>query len=196
MTTAGPKSALRFRVIEFAMLMKNKVRPLGSFAMGRACHLMGSGMALPWKLIAASNLATGHIAEDMKLGIELTLQGSPPRFLSSAQIDSPFLENSTVIKGQKSRWEHGHMAVMAEELPRLLWQAIQQRKAAPIVLAMDLMIPPIAFYVMLLSALMSLSCLGAWFFDSLKPMAWFLASGFGSLSLSVFLGWWFLAVIF
>lgn len=191
MTTAGSQSALRFRVVEFAMLMKNKVRPLGSFAMGRACHLMGSGMALPWKLIATSNLATGHIAEDMKLGIELALQGTPARFLSSAQIDSPFMENSTVIKGQKSRWEHGHMAVMAEELPQLLWQAIRQGKAAPIVLAMDLMIPPIAFYLMLLSTLLLLSSLGAYFFASLKPMAWVLASGFGSLSLSVFLGWWF-----
>lgn len=191
MTTTGPHSALRFRVVEFAMLMKNKVRPLGSFAIGGACHLMGSGMALPWKLIASSNLATGHITEDMKLGIELTLQGTPPRFLSSARIDSQFLENSAVIKGQKSRWEHGHMAVMAEELPQLLWQALKQRKAAPMVLAMDLMIPPIAFYLMLLSAVQLLSCTGAWFFDALKPMAWVTASGFAALSLSVLVGWWF-----
>jgi hypothetical protein len=152
---------------------------------------MGSGMALPWKLISSSNLATGHITEDMKLGIELTLQGTPPRFLSSARIVCQFFESSAVIKGQKSRWEHGHMAVMAEELPQLLWQALKQRKAAPMVLAMDLMIPPIAFYLMLLSAVQFLSCTGAWFFDALKPMAWVTASGFAALSLSVLVGWWF-----
>lgn len=191
MTTTGQHSALRFRVVEFAMLMKNKVRPMGSFVMGRACHLMGSGMALPWKLISTSNLATGHIAEDMKLGIELTLQGTPPRFLSSAHIYSPFMEDSTVIKGQKTRWEHGHMAIMAEELPQLLWQAIQQRKSALIVLAMDLMIPPIAFYLMLLSALLFIYGLGACFFDQFKPMFWIAMSGFGALSLSVFMGWLF-----
>jgi cellulose synthase/poly-beta-1,6-N-acetylglucosamine synthase-like glycosyltransferase len=190
-TTAGRHSALRFRVIEFAMLMKNKVRPMGSFVIGHACHLMGSGMAFPWKLIATANLATGHIAEDMKLGIELTLQGRPPHFLSSAQIYSRFLEDSTVIKGQKSRWEHGHMAIMAEELPQLMWQAIKKRRSSLIALAMDLMIPPIAFYFMLLSALLLLSGFGACFFDPLKPIAWVTASGFGALSLSVLIGWWF-----
>jgi cellulose synthase/poly-beta-1,6-N-acetylglucosamine synthase-like glycosyltransferase len=191
MTTNSAQSGLRFRIMEFAMLMKNKVRPLGSFALGQACHLMGTGMALPWQLIESSNLATGHIAEDMKLGIELTLKGKAPRFLSSVHITSPFLEDSSVVKAQKSRWEHGHMAVMAEELPQLLWQAIQQRQTALIVLAMDLMIPPIAFYFMLLSALLLLSGLGAWFFDPLKPMAWVAASGFCSLSLSILIGWWF-----
>jgi cellulose synthase/poly-beta-1,6-N-acetylglucosamine synthase-like glycosyltransferase len=189
MTTAGPSSALRFRVIEFALLMKNKIRPLGSFVMGNACHLMGSGMALPWKLIETSNLATGHIAEDMKLGIELTRQGKAPRFLSSVHTYSPFMEESTVIKGQKSRWEHGHMAVTAEELPQLLWQSIRQRQAALIVLAMDLMIPPIALYFMLLSALIFTSGLGSYFLETAKPMAWIAMSGFAALSLSVLIGW-------
>jgi cellulose synthase/poly-beta-1,6-N-acetylglucosamine synthase-like glycosyltransferase len=191
MTTDSAQSGLRFRIMEFAMLMKNKVRPLGSFNLGQACHLMGTGMALPWQLIESSNLATGHIAEDMKLGIELTLKGKPPRFLSSVYITSPFVEDSSVAKAQKSRWEHGHMAVMAEELPQLLWQAIQKRQAALIVLAMDLMIPPIALYFILLSSLLLLSSLGAWFFHPLKPMAWVAASGFCTLSLSILIGWWF-----
>jgi cellulose synthase/poly-beta-1,6-N-acetylglucosamine synthase-like glycosyltransferase len=171
--------------------MKNKVRPLGSFVMGRACHLMGSGMALPWKLIETSNLATGHIAEDMKLGIELALQGTPPRFLSSAYIHSTFMEDSTVIKGQKSRWEHGHMAIMAEELPQLFWQSIRKRQAALIVLVMDLMIPPLAFYFLLISTLLVISGLGAIFFDPFKTMFWVAISGFCALSLSVFIGWIF-----
>ncbi len=189
MTTAGPSSALRFRVIEFALLMKNQIRPLGSFFIGNACHLMGSGMALPWKIIAESNLATGHIAEDMKLGIELTLQGSAPRFLSTAHTYSPFMEESSVIKGQKSRWEHGHMAVIGEELPKLLWQAIRHRQAALIVLAMDLMIPPLALYFMLLGTLVFISGPAAYFLAPAKPMAWIAMFGFAALSLSVFIAW-------
>jgi len=38
--TAGAGASLRLRVLEFAMVMKNLVRPLGSFRLGRACHLM------------------------------------------------------------------------------------------------------------------------------------------------------------
>jgi hypothetical protein len=177
--------------MEFAMLMKNKVRPLGSFALGRACHLMGTGMALPWTLMSSAHLATGHIAEDMKLGIELTLQGKPARFLPDVHITSPFVEDTSVAKAQKSRWEHGHLAVMAEELPLMIGQAIRRREPALIVLAMDLMIPPIAFYFMLLSALLLLSIAGAWFFDGLLPMAWVASAGFSALALSVFMAWWF-----
>jgi glycosyltransferase involved in cell wall biosynthesis len=191
MTTDGAQSGLRFRVMEFAMLMKNKVRPLGSFALGRACHLMGTGMALPWNLIDTAHLATGHIAEDMKLGIELTLQGKPARFLPDVHITSPFVEDSSVAKAQKSRWEHGHLAVMAEELPLMIGQALRRREPALIVLAMDLMIPPIAFYFMLLSALLIFSISGAWFFDALVPMACVSTVGFSALALSVFLAWWF-----
>ena len=191
MTTDSVQSGLRFRVMEFAMLMKNKVRPLGSFALGQACHLMGTGMALPWQLIEKCNLATGHIAEDMKLGIELTLQGRPARFLPQVHITSSFVENSGVARAQKSRWEHGHMAVMAEELPRLAWHALKQRKASLIVLLMDLMIPPIAFYFMVLNTLLLLSMTAAWFFELMQPMAIVAATGMGALSLSVLLGWWF-----
>ncbi len=191
MTTSGAQSGLRFRVMEFAMIMKNKVRPLGSFALGRACHLMGTGMALPWKLMSSAHLATGHIAEDMKLGIELTLQGKPARFLPDAYITSPFLEDSGVAKAQKSRWEHGHLAVMAEELPQMMGQAIRRREPALIVLAMDLMIPPIAFYFMLLGTLFLLSISGAWFFEAMLPIAWVTTVGFCALALSIFLAWWF-----
>lgn len=191
MTTEGAHSGLRFRVMEFAMLMKNKVRPLGSFALGHACHLMGTGMALPWNLMDKAHLATGHIAEDMKLGVELTILGKPARFLPDVHITSPFVEDSSVAKAQKSRWEHGHLAVMAEELPLMIGQALRRREPALIVLAMDLMIPPIAFYFMLLSALLVFSISGAWFFEALIPMAWIATLGFIALALSVFLAWWF-----
>jgi hypothetical protein len=56
---------------------------------------------------------------------------------------------------------------------------------------MDLMIPPIAFYFMLLSALLVFSIFGAWFVEALVPMAWVTTVGFSALALSVFLAWWF-----
>ena len=58
---APPGAGLRTRMLEFAWLVKNKVRPLGSYRLGRACHLMGTGMALPWSLAASARLATGHM---------------------------------------------------------------------------------------------------------------------------------------
>ena len=52
-------AGLRTRMLEFAWRVKNLVRPLGSYRLGGACHLMGTGMALPWEL-AASAQAQGN----------------------------------------------------------------------------------------------------------------------------------------
>ena len=51
---------------------------------------MGSGMAFPWKVIRAANLAHGSIVEDMKLGLQLAHAGSPPLFCPAAKITSHF----------------------------------------------------------------------------------------------------------
>jgi hypothetical protein len=153
--TAGPGAGLRLRVLEFAMVMKNLVRPLGSFRLGRACHLMSTGMALPWPLISTARLATGHVAEDMKLGVALTKAGCAPQFLPTVRVTSAFVRDTGVARVQKSRWEHGHLATLGEELPGLLRVALARRDPALAVLAMDLMIPPVAFYFLLLAALVA-----------------------------------------
>lgn len=191
--STGPDASLRLRVIEFAMLMKNLVRPLGSFRLGQACHLMGTGMAFPWRLIASANLATGHIAEDMKLGVELTKAGHAPRFLVEARVSSAFMPDSGVAKGQKSRWEHGHLATLFEELPSLLRIGLRQLDPALLVLAMDLMIPPVAFYFLLLSTLLAVTMLAAWIWPVFDAMAVLTALGVSCFALAIGLAWFFFA---
>lgn len=157
----GQGAGLKIRVLEFAMLMKNLVRPLGSFRLGAACHLMGTGMALPWALMANARLATGHITEDMKLGVELAVAGHAPQFLPHVRVSSAFPMDSDVAKIQKSRWEHGHLATLAEELPGLLWAAIKTGKPALIVMTMDLLIPPVALYFLVLATALAISLAAA-----------------------------------
>ncbi len=149
--SAGEGAGLKLRVLEFAMVMKNLVRPLGSFRLGGACHLMGTGMALPWALMAQANLATGHITEDMKLGIDLAVAGHAPQFLPQVRVSSAFPADTGVARVQKSRWEHGHLATLTEELPGLAAKAFKSGNPALIVLAMDLLVPPTALYFLLLA---------------------------------------------
>ena len=187
--SAGSDAGLKLRVMEFAMLMKNLVRPLGSFRLGNACHLMGTGMALPWTLMSTARLATGHIAEDMKLGVDLAMAGYAPQFLPQVRVSSSFPLDSGVAKVQKSRWEHGHLATLTEELPTLALTALKSRKPALIVMAMDLMIPPVALYFLLL-ALAALLCFTA---AAVWP-AWYLAAGMvavavASTGLAIGLAW-------
>ncbi len=188
--SSGQDAGLKIRVIEFAMLMKNLVRPLGSFRLGGACHLMGTGMAMPWSLMASAKLATGHVAEDMKLGIDLALKGNAAEFLPQARVSSLFPLDAGVAKVQKSRWEHGHLAILREELPRLLSAAVKARNPSLIVMAMDLMIPPVALYFLILSMALLTSVVAA-----LVWPLWHLAAAVASLAaLALFaaiaLTWW------
>lgn len=187
--TAGTGAGLRLRVIEFAMVMKNLVRPLGSFRLGRACHLMGTGMALPWPLAATAELATGHVAEDMQLGIALTKAGYAPQFLPGVRVTSAFVQDTGVARVQKSRWEHGHLATLIDELPGLLRAALARRDPALAVLAMDLMIPPVALYFLLLAALLAVTVLAACLWPVFHAAAALAALGALSFALAVGLGW-------
>jgi cellulose synthase/poly-beta-1,6-N-acetylglucosamine synthase-like glycosyltransferase len=187
-TEAG--AGLKLRMMEFAMVMKNQVRPRGSFRLGQACHLMGTGMALPWSLAAQAQLATGHVAEDMKLGVEMAKAGLAPHFLETVEVSSAFVTNSSVARVQKSRWEHGHLATMSEELPQLLRAAWQQRSKALTVMSLDLLIPPLALYFMVLVGVTALVLgLSAWS-KVAQPAAVFALWSAGVFGSSVLLAWW------
>jgi cellulose synthase/poly-beta-1,6-N-acetylglucosamine synthase-like glycosyltransferase len=175
------------------MLMKNLVRPLGSWRLGRACHLMGTGMALPWALMSTAQLATGHVTEDMKLGVDLALAGHAAQFLPQARVSSAFPVDTGVARVQKSRWEHGHLATMTEELPRLVGAALRTGRPALIVLAMDLLIPPVALYFLLLAVAQVLCLVAASLWPVWHLRALVVSAASGCFALAIALGWWHFA---
>jgi len=186
----APQGAgLRTRMLEFAWLVKNQVRPLGSFRLGRACHLMGTGMAMPWTLAVNARLATGHIAEDMKLGVDMAIAGYPTQFLAQAQITSEFPLDAAVARTQKTRWEHGHLQTLSEELPRLLAAFVRSPRAATLVLAMDLLIPPLALYFLCVVLSLPLLALGSHFSAALLPALWIALASATALFAAVTLAW-------
>jgi cellulose synthase/poly-beta-1,6-N-acetylglucosamine synthase-like glycosyltransferase len=139
-----PSPSLKARIAEFAWLVKNKVRPLGLKTLGMPCQLMGTGMAFLWEDIASINLASGHIVEDMKLGIDLTRAKRAPLFLPEATVMSMFPPTEEAKHTQRTRWEHGHLSVIINEVPALLYESIITRNGQLLALACDLVIPPLA----------------------------------------------------
>lgn len=149
---AGPNSTLKAMVAQFAWLVKNKVRPLGLKALGMPCQLMGTGMAFLWDDIINSQLASGHIVEDMKLGIDFARARKAPVFVQDALVTSVFPLTIEATTSQRTRWEHGHLSVILKEVPSLLFEAINTKNIELFVLACDLLIPPLA--------VLSILCIG------------------------------------
>lgn len=150
-------AGLKTKIAEFAWLVKNLVRPSGYAVLGLPCQLMGTGMAFTWDSISKANLASGHIVEDLKLGIEFSQANKPPLFLKDALVTSVFPTNTEGLTGQRTRWEHGHLGVILTEAPSLFAQAIRKLNLNLFVLALDLIVPPLALLSLLMVGVFMLS---------------------------------------
>lgn len=139
----------KVRIAEFAYVVKNLVRPLGLHRLGLPCQLMGTGMAFEWSCISGIDLATGHIVEDLKLGIDLALRGLPPVFCPDALVLSDFPSSAEGMRGQRTRWEHGHLGVIITDGPRLLRKALTlPLNTGLLAMAFDLCVPPLALLIL------------------------------------------------
>jgi hypothetical protein len=111
-------AGLPTRISEFAWAVRDLVRHLGALRLGMPCQLMGTGRAFPWAVIAGAPVASGHIVEDMCLGPDLAEAGTPPRFCPDALVTSTLAAEADGLATQRTRWEHGHIGVIAERAPR------------------------------------------------------------------------------
>lgn len=155
-------ATLRDSVSAFAFLLKNHVRPLGLMRLGLPCLLYGAGMAFPWAILRRAPLADGNIVEDLQLGLDLALAGCPPLFCESALVSGKLPTGGDAALIQRRRWEHGHLRTIVSQVPRLLRAAVTRLSLAPLVLALDVSVPPLSFFTICL--LLSLTAMGiaAW----------------------------------
>jgi cellulose synthase/poly-beta-1,6-N-acetylglucosamine synthase-like glycosyltransferase len=138
---AGPPA----RISAFAFFFKNYVRPRGMDRLGLPCLLYGTGMAMPWSALSQIDLAHGDITEDIRLGVELAVRGTPPAFAPDAHVKGIFPTHSTAAQSQRRRWEHGHLSTIARYVPRLVFLAITRLRLDLLALALHLGVPPLAF---------------------------------------------------
>lgn len=181
--------SLYLSMATFAWRVKNFARPLGAHRLGLSCQLMGTGMAFPWPLLSAYNLATSEIVEDLVYGLELARAGHPPLFCPQAQVASQF---PTVVEGQQSqrtRWESGHLSTIAGYVPGILTNALRRRDWVLVALALDAAVPPLAFLALLVATYTLLALLAAILGGGLTVLGWALAIAI-LFAGSLLLAWW------
>jgi len=171
-----------------AFRFKNLVRTLGLSRLASLNHLSGTGMALPWPLTQDLKLANGNVVEDMQLGIDLALAGHAPLFVPEARVDSPLPKQRAAARTQRTRWEHGHLATLLSQAPRLLSLAIQRRRLDLAWLALDLAIPPLALLVLGLTLFMAVAMV-PWLDDGSPAPLVISGTAMTALAAAVIAGW-------
>ncbi len=147
-------ASVKQRFSEFAWRVKNHVRPKGFAALGLPCQLMGTGMGFPWQQIEQHSLASGHLVEDMQLGIALAAAGTPPLFVEDALVLSEFPVDEAAQAKQRTRWEHGHLSLILQALPALLLGFLRRPRSATLAMGLDLSVPPITLLTLLAVAML------------------------------------------
>ena len=131
----------------FAFFIKNVIRQRALQRLAGRALMLGSGMAIPWPIFARSNLATGNIVEDLKLGQELAEAGHPPQFVEAAMTwGNAETEKNTL--SQRSRWEGGFLQNAFTAGPALLSRSIAHGNLCGVWAAINLMIPPFALLLL------------------------------------------------
>lgn len=176
-------------VATLANRVMNLVRPLGLSRLGLPCRLLGTGMALPFDLAASAELANGNLVEDMQLGIDLLIAGHATAFVPQARITTNLPPQDKAFLTQRKRWEHGHFHTMFTQCPRLIVNAIRDFRFGPLTLALDLMVPPLAFLVLVLVLALMVSGVAAVLGGSWLPLA-VIAAACGLFAAAVFTAWW------
>ena len=161
------------RLSNFAFLVKNLVRQRGMMVLGQPALLQGTGMAFPWMVIDAASLATGHITEDLVIGLDMLERGHSPRFCDSARVFSAQASPEAEV-AQRTRWEHGYLSTMLQRAPRLFLRGLTGRPEL-IGCAADLTVPPLSllaiFYTGTLGLAMASAALTSYLGHALAPAA-------------------------
>lgn len=186
---APQQAGLKVRIAEFAWRVKNLLRPSGWAVLGLPCQLMGSGMAFAWRDLGAINLASGHLVEDLQMGLDLCRQGRPPLFCPAAQVISYFPSSDEGLSSQRTRWEHGHLGVILNEVPRLLSESFRRSDWRLLGMTLDLLVPPLALLTLLV--LLVLVVAWGWLVVSTEAEPALLATLLAVLlGTTVLLAWW------
>ncbi len=180
-----PKTAVN----ALAFLLKNRIRPLGLGRLGLPCQLTGSGMAFPWDVIRKAPPMGAYLVEDMLMGLELARLGWPPLFCADARIRSELPTRSEAQQGQRRRWEHGHLATLLEQGPKLLREGVLGRRPDLLALGLDLMVPPLSLFLLGLCTVVGFNTLLWLGFGASSGPVWLSLGAVAAVGASVLAAW-------
>jgi cellulose synthase/poly-beta-1,6-N-acetylglucosamine synthase-like glycosyltransferase len=175
-------------VSQFSNIVRNLVRPLGLTYLQIPSSLHGTGMAFPWSTTQKVSFANGHLLEDLKLGLDLTLVGHKPIFCPQARVTGYFPSSNQAAKSQRTRWEHGHLQLIQTYVPILIKEAWHQKRLDMVGSILDLCVPPLSLLAIIWLAITTVSLVFGVFTGLWVPYSIATAAGFCFLT-AIFIAW-------
>jgi glycosyltransferase involved in cell wall biosynthesis len=177
------------RLAEFFWRIRNDFRPEGYARFGLPCPLFGSGMALPVTMAKPHLFATGHVTEDLLIGIRSALARAAPHFMREVTVTSAFAWNSRGEDQQRRRWIHGHLDVIRSSVLPLLRAGLRTRNGKLFAMGLDVLTPPLSMLAAAHGAAFGLAGLYA-FATGQTGLLTIASAGFVMFMASMLAAWW------
>jgi hypothetical protein len=186
----NPDASWRTRLLTIAFALFHDVRSRARERLGLSCGLRGNGMCFSLPLLREVPHDAFSVVEDVEYGLRLGRAGHRVHYAAEARVLGEMVSGEQGSRSQRRRWEGGRLALMREQGLPLLRLGLARRSALLVDLALDVLVPPLAWVV--LAALLGTGVALAGSLLLPRPLlalgAW--APTLPLLALYVLRGWW------
>lgn len=154
-------TSLRTRLAEISFLLFHRVRLGGRAALGMPSNLVGNGMLLSRRILTERPWNAFSAVEDLEYSLDLREAGVRPGFARHARVWGPVAPSYRAGAGQRVRWEGGRLHLAIHRIPRLVRAAVIRRDPGALDAALDLAVPPLAAFALLIGSGALLSLIAA-----------------------------------
>jgi cellulose synthase/poly-beta-1,6-N-acetylglucosamine synthase-like glycosyltransferase len=185
----NPFASWRTRLITIAKGAFHIVRSRARERLGVSCGIRGNGWCVTHTLLGRVPYRAFSLTEDVEYGIELGFAGIRVHYADEAHSDADMVSGEQIARKQRQRWEHGRFQLIRAKTLPLLEAALRRRSAVCFDLALDLLVLPLSYVALNVSALIVLAALATWRQPLLQPWLWLGLGCAASLVLYVLRGW-------
>lgn len=185
----NPDESWRTGLLAIAHSAFHGVRSRARERLGLSCGLRGNGWCITHQALRQVPYQAFSVTEDIEYGITLGQAGVRVHYTDAAQVVASMESSESVAVRQRQRWEDGRFDLIRAQALPLIRQAVRERNAVALDLALDLLVLPLSYIALnVLALLVAATAAVLW-----EPQfaVWLGAALFGMVCLGLYVlrGW-------
>lgn len=186
----NPDASWRTLLMTIAFALVHDVRSLGRERLRCSAGLHGNGMCFEASLLREVPHEAFSIVEDLEYGIRLGRAGVRVHYAGEAAVLGDMVAGSGPARSQRRRWEGGRRQMARTYAVPLLARGLRDRDRVLVDLALDLLVPPLAWLSLAVAAGLAAVAAASWRAGAIGTAAWPWAASAAALGIHVVRGWW------
>jgi cellulose synthase/poly-beta-1,6-N-acetylglucosamine synthase-like glycosyltransferase len=148
-------ASTRTQLMNVALMAFNVLRPRGRERLGLSVGIFGNGFALTRATIQAVPYDVHSVVEDLEYHLRLVRSGRRIAFADRTTVRADMPTGGRGASTQRARWEGGRLGMVTQAVPTLI-KDVAKGNVRLIEPLLDLLLLPLGFHVLLLSAIVAL----------------------------------------